>query len=131
MECTDRNLITRIWTFYHSQPDHACFDHLIMWNVHKTQQCALGQKFFDLWSSLPALCNLWLLLVKYYLSCLQTVIFLLSQCCFSACTLENVLKNDLFSFLQMRKVLMKSGSLLIDPLPNFFLCRARQTVRPS
>ena len=28
VECLQRNLITRVWTFYHSQSDHACFDHL-------------------------------------------------------------------------------------------------------
>ena len=28
MECAERTLITRVWTFYHSLSDHACFDHL-------------------------------------------------------------------------------------------------------
>ena len=28
MKCTERTLITRVWTFYHSLSDHACFDHL-------------------------------------------------------------------------------------------------------
>ena len=28
MECTKRNLITRIWTFYHSSSERACFNHL-------------------------------------------------------------------------------------------------------
>ena len=28
MECTERTLITRVWTFYHSLSDHACFDNL-------------------------------------------------------------------------------------------------------
>ena len=28
MECTKMNLITRVWTFFHSLSDHARFDHL-------------------------------------------------------------------------------------------------------
>ena len=28
LECIERNLITRFWTFKHSQSDHACFYHL-------------------------------------------------------------------------------------------------------
>ena len=28
MECAESTLITRVWTFYHSLSDHACFDHL-------------------------------------------------------------------------------------------------------
>ena len=28
VECIERNLITCVWTFYHSSSDHACFDHL-------------------------------------------------------------------------------------------------------
>ena len=28
MERTERNLITRVWTFYHPLSEHACFDYL-------------------------------------------------------------------------------------------------------
>ena len=27
MECIERNLITRVWTFCHSEFNHTCFDH--------------------------------------------------------------------------------------------------------
>ena len=60
MECTERDLITRDWTFYHSLSDHACFDHL---HVKLAQSTALEQKRFDLRLLSPALRNLWLLLV--------------------------------------------------------------------
>ena len=58
MECTERNFITRVWTFYHSLSDHDLISH-----VKLTQSTALEQKHFDLRSLSPALRNLWLLLV--------------------------------------------------------------------
>ena len=41
MECTGRNLITRVWTFYLSQSDHACFDHLSRGNLRKAQRLSM------------------------------------------------------------------------------------------
>ena len=59
MEFTERNLITRVWTLYHSLFHHACFgSHLKL-----TQSTAMDQKRFNLRSLSPALRNLWLLLV--------------------------------------------------------------------
>ena len=61
MECTERDFITRVWTFYRLQSDHACFDRLSReTNAHST---AIEKKRFDLRSLSPALRNLWLLLV--------------------------------------------------------------------
>ena len=37
MECTGHNLIMRIWTFYHSSSDHACFDHMSRETYAKSQ----------------------------------------------------------------------------------------------
>ena len=60
MEFTEDNLITSVWTFYHSESDHACFDHL----SHKRAQItALERKGFDHRSLSPALPNLQFLLV--------------------------------------------------------------------
>ena len=48
IKCTERSLMTRIWTFCH---------------MKLTQSTALEQERFDLWSISPALGNLWLSLV--------------------------------------------------------------------
>ena len=59
MECTERTLITSVWTFHYSWSDHVCFDH----KSRKLKSTALEQKRFDLQLLSPALHNLWLLLV--------------------------------------------------------------------
>ena len=48
----------RIWTFYFSSSNHACFDHL---SRETTQSTALEQERFDIWSLSRALGNLWLI----------------------------------------------------------------------
>ena len=53
MECTERNLITRVLTNCH---------------MKLTQSTVIEQKRFDLLSLSPALCNLWLLLVILFFS---------------------------------------------------------------
>ena len=53
LESTEHNLITRVWTFYHSLSDHACFDHHIC-QVKLTQSTAMEQKRFDLRSIVVA-----------------------------------------------------------------------------
>ena len=55
---TELNLIMRIWTFYFSSSNHACFDHLFR---ETTQSTALEQERFDIWSLSRALRNLWLI----------------------------------------------------------------------
>ena len=52
------NLIMRIWTFYFSSSNHACFDHLFR---ETTQSTALEQECFDIRSLSRALRNLWLI----------------------------------------------------------------------
>ena len=60
MECTEGNQITGVWTFNHSESDHACFDHL---SRKRAQITALERKSFDHRSLSPALPNLQFLLV--------------------------------------------------------------------
>ena len=73
---------------HRTQFDHLHLDllSLVIWSCmlwpsdhmkHAQQQHALELKPFGLWSLSPALRNVWLLLVTYYFSCLQTVILLL------------------------------------------------------
>ena len=80
MECTEHNLITRVWAFCHSQSDHACFDYLSRETYAK--HTAMEQKRIDLRSFSPALrINLWLLLVIY----LFIYIFIYSMSHLSIC----------------------------------------------
>ena len=65
MECTERYLITRVWTFYHSQSDHARVLTICPAYHKLTRSTALERKRFDIRSLSPALHNLWLLLVIY------------------------------------------------------------------
>ena len=58
IERTELNLIMRIWTFYFSSSNHACFDHLFR---ETTQSTALEQERFDIRSLSRALRNLWLI----------------------------------------------------------------------
>ena len=60
MECTRRNLITRVLTFY---PRNQMLRVLTNCHVKLAQSTALEQKRLDLWSVSPAFPNLWLLLV--------------------------------------------------------------------
>ena len=60
MECTRRNLITRVLTFY---PRNQMLRVLTNCNVKLAQSTALEQKRLDLCSVSPAFPNLWLLLV--------------------------------------------------------------------
>ena len=48
----------RIWTFYFSSSNHACFDHLFR---ETTQSTALEQERFDIRSLSRTLRNLWLI----------------------------------------------------------------------
>ena len=66
MECTKRNLITRVSTFYPAWSDHAYFDHL----SNKTYaKHSFGAKRLDLRSLSRRLPNIWLLPVVFLNRC--------------------------------------------------------------